>query len=190
MELDIINKMSEFAKESGFVQKFLEELSDELKRKSGREVNNTLSSDILKQEGTLYQVVEMTTDGAYLQNTKTGKVAEEKDISKELYNLIGNDSIIKFENGEYIDEPDITDEFMNSLVDIDELDKIQNDFFAKSGIDKNPADARYTLVSKDSKSSEVEYDGNLIKVPNELIPFFAESGTELIYKDKHFQINY
>ena len=174
MELDIINKISEFAKESGFVQKFLEELSDELKRKSGREVNNTLSSDILKQEGTLYQVVEMTTE----------------DISKELYNLIGNDSIIKFENGEYIDEPDITDEFMNSLVDIDELDKIQNDFFAQSGIDKNPADARYTLVSKDSESSEVEYDGNLIKVPNELIPFFAESGTELIYKDKHFQINY
>ena len=79
------------------------------------------TQDNLREEDALYQVVGRSLNGIYLQNTKNNKVFEETNISKELLDKLGNDYILRYKNGEYIFEKELTDDFFNSLVDISEL---------------------------------------------------------------------
>ena len=41
-------------------------------------------------------------------------------ISEELKNQIQNDSILRYKNGEYVYEEELTEEFFNNLEDIDQ----------------------------------------------------------------------
>ena len=113
MNLDFFNDMKNNLKENNLIKKFLEELSNCLERKN---MDNTL-----KQEDCLYQVVEIGTDGAFLQNMETNKISKEYDIPKELLKIIGNDSILRYKNGIYIYEEELTDKFFNGLIDINEF---------------------------------------------------------------------
>lgn len=74
----------------------------------------------LKQEDCLYQVVEMGLDGAYLQNLKDNKVYKETDILEETLRKIGNDTILKYKNGKYTIEEELTEKFFEGLIDINE----------------------------------------------------------------------
>ena len=62
-------------------------------------VHNKKTDNTLKQENCIYQVVEMDVDGAYLQNTENNCISKETDISREILNKIGNDSVLRFKNG-------------------------------------------------------------------------------------------
>ena len=104
MELDLFNNLLKDVKENNSVQNFIKDLSnylEEVKR-------NEKMEDILKQEECLYQVVELAEDGVYLQNTMNNKISKEKDINKDLLSKITNDSILRYKNGKYIYEEEIT----------------------------------------------------------------------------------
>ena len=53
-------------------------------------------------------------------NKDTNKIFEETEISQELKNQIQNDSILRYKNGEYVYEEELTEEFFNNLEDIDQ----------------------------------------------------------------------
>lgn len=104
MELELFNNLLKDVKENNSVQNFIKDLSnylEEVKR-------NEKMEDILKQEECLYQVVELAEDGVYLQNTMNNKISKEKDINKDLLSKITNDSILRYKNGKYIYEEEIT----------------------------------------------------------------------------------
>lgn len=71
--------------------------------------------DQYRKENTLYQVVDRSSNGVYLQNKDSNVIFEETNISKELMNKISNDSILRYKNGEYIYEEELTKEFFNNL---------------------------------------------------------------------------
>ena len=126
MNLEIINNIVSTTKENNVVQSFLKELSNYLENQTeGSESNMILkkkkSENDLKVEDCLYQVVDRSKDGIYLQNLKTNKVSEETSLPKELLDKIGNDYILRYKNGEYIFEEELTDDFFSGLADIDEI---------------------------------------------------------------------
>ena len=107
LNLDLINNILNNVKEKSFVQNFIKELSNHLE-KANNEVSSNIKSNILKQENCLYQVVEMGIDGVYLQNINNNQVSKEVDISKEVLEQIGNDSVLKYKNGEYHFDEELT----------------------------------------------------------------------------------
>lgn len=95
-------------KEDNSVQSFIEELSNYFEKLDNKLFDNNIKNNNLKQENCIYQVVERGTDGAYLQNTSNNKISKETDISKEVLNKIGNDSVLIYKNGKYIVEEELT----------------------------------------------------------------------------------
>ena len=149
MKLEIFNKLANDAKESNLVENFIQELSKYLENakekgeqkmnipNNNNESNNEISNEkTLKQqenlnqnreENCLYQVVDFSVNGVYLLNKNTNKIIkkgdkakEETEISQELKNQIQNDSILRYKNGEYVYEEELTEEFFNNLEDIDQ----------------------------------------------------------------------
>ncbi len=105
MSLDLFNNLSNGDKKHNFVQNFIEEMSNYLKKNNSE---TTDKENNLRKEDCLYQVVEIGTDYAYLQNVNTNEVSKETHISKEVLDKIGNDSVLRYKNGEYIYEEELT----------------------------------------------------------------------------------
>lgn len=142
MKLEIFNKLANDVKESNLVENFIQELSKYLENakekgeqnmnipNNNNESNNEIRNEkTLKQqenlnqnreENCLYQVVDFSVNGVYLLNKNTNKIFEETEISQELKNQIQNDSILRYKNGEYVYEEELTEEFFNNLEDIDQ----------------------------------------------------------------------
>ncbi len=127
MSLDLINDIVNKVKESDFVNNFIEELSNHLanvKEKGENQMSNeNTNSNEFRKENELYQVVDFSSKGVYLQNMSTNKVFEETNIPQDLKNQIANDYILRYKNSEYIFEEQLTDDFMNGLIDIKEYQK-------------------------------------------------------------------
>ena len=185
MGLEIFNDIINKVKESDFVQNFIEELTDYLKNKGEVKVEDNL----LKEEETLYQVVDFSSKGVYLRNTENNKIFEETNINEDLKEKLGNDYILSYKNGKYLYEEELTDKFMNSLVDIGEYQKIKSKFEKETNIleiDKNEV---FKVEERKENTTILGYRNNKkIEVPNELIPFFSKIGTNLSYKSGKFQI--
>lgn len=183
MNLEIFNTIANTVKENNVVQNFMKELGDYLEK-----VNNSIEGNDLKQEGTLYQVVEMGIDGAYLQNTNNNRVSEEKDISKDILNKMGNDTVLRYQDGKYIIEEELTQKFFDSLVEIKKYKEMQNDFMRDSNILEMEPETKYYIERREEKDSILNYGkDNTMRVPNELIPFWAKSGETLYYKNGKFE---
>ena len=115
-----------------------------------------------------------------------------KDLYEELLDKIGSDYILRFKDGNYIIEEELTDDFMNSMVDVKEYQKIKEDFKQESNILENDPDTNYTLKSRDEYYATLNYgenNENTMKVPNVLIPYFAKEGNSLQYKNGKFERN-
>lgn len=110
MKLELWNHLLDNVKENSVVQNFIKELSNYLDNTTNQlsSQENKRNTNSLKQEDCLYQVVEMGTDGAYLQNINNNQVSKETDISKEVFDKIGNDSVLRYQNGKYILEEELT----------------------------------------------------------------------------------
>lgn len=196
MNLGLFNELINTAKESNLVQNLIKQLSDYLKNVD-RKVNNNMSDriestnlDSLKEEDTLYQVVDIGLDGVYLKNMKNNKLFEETNISKELQATLGNDYILRYKNREYIFERELTNDFFNSLVSIKEYEEIQNQFIKESNILEIDSNARYNVITHEKDYSILSYEGNknnTIKVPNVLLPYFIDNETVLKYKNGKFE---
>ncbi len=115
MNLELFNNLLNNVKENNTVQNLIKELSNYLERTNNElcnEKHNKTLCSTLKQENCLYQVVEMDVDGAYLKNIDNNRVSKETDISKEVLNKIGNDSVLRFKDGKYIYEEELTREIL------------------------------------------------------------------------------
>jgi len=193
LNLDFLNNLGNALKENKIVQNFMNELSNYLEKVNNDLANqniNTVKTNSLKQENTIYQVVEIDVDGAYLQNTMNNKISKEIDIPKELLKKIGNDTVLKYKDGKYIIEEELTQKFLDKLVGIKELEKIQEEFKDNTNILNIDSNTVYQIETKNNSKSILSYENNekkRIEVPNELIPFWAKEGEKLIYQDGVFE---
>lgn len=171
MNLDFFNDLKNNI-EKNSTKKFMNELSDFLNK-----------SDI--EEG-LYQVIDFGNDSVFLKNTDTNKIFEEKYLPEEIKNKISNDYVLKYENGKYSIDQDITDKFMESMISIKEFRNIKETFLESSGIKEIPENEKFKILTKNDNFTVLCYgegELNKIEVPNALIPFFANT-------DKILKFNY
>ena len=193
MSLELFNDLINKVKESDFINNFIDELTDYLKNTNEKgetllnnEQNNNL--DIYREENCLYQVVDFSSNGVFLQNTNNDKIFEETDISQELLNKIGNDYILRYKDGEYIVEEELTDDFMNSMVGIQEYKKIQEDFEKESNILELDLNTKFNVKSRNNDYTVLTNGEkrNTMEVPNVLVPYFATEGNVLRYENGKF----
>ena len=194
MNLDLLNDLFNKVKESDFTQKFTEELSNYLEKvnEEGRgqlEVQeNNKNLDRYREENALYQVVDFSSKGVFLQNTNTGVTFEEIDIPQDILDKIGNDYILRYTDGKYVVEQELTEDFMNSMVGIQEYRKIQEQFEKESNILHIDANTKFNVLSRDSDYTMLSYgEKDTIKVPNALVPFFTNEQSVLVYKNGKFE---
>lgn len=187
MSLNIENNFFNIDKENNFIQTFIKEVSNYLGNK-GNSTNNLE----LKQENKLYQVVEKTSSGAYLEDLTTHRVFEEKQLSDELYNKIADDSVLKLENGKYILEEKMTKDFLNNLVKIDEYSNIFNEFIDKNNLSLNNTNIIFEVQDRTEDMYILSYIENnqnkILEVPEKIIPYWTKIGDKLICKNNEFCI--
>ena len=157
-------------KENDFIKNFTKELSNFLENKN------------LENEEKLYQVVEIVKDGAYLQDTSNDKIFKE-NISKELLSEVGNDTVLRFKDGKYTIDEELTQKFLDSLIDLKEYEDIKKQFAKDMNIKQNTI---FELKEKNDKYSILKCEGKMIKAPTSLIPFWARVGEKLSYSDGEF----
>ena len=192
MNLDFFNDLINKVKESDFVQNFMTELSDYLEKNAGKGVNELSTQENKKitnnrEENCLYQVVDFSSNGVYLQNTNNNVIFEETEIPQELKDKISNDYILRYKDGKYIYEEELTENFMNSMVSVQEFQKIKEDFINNSNILEIDSNTQYKVESRENDYTILSYgDNKTMKVPNELIPFFFFVQSILHYKDGKF----
>ena len=193
MNLDFFNDLINKVKESDFVQNFMKELSDYLEKNAGKGVNELSTQENKKitnnrEENCLYQVVDFSSNGVYLQNTNNNVIFEETEIPQELKDKISNDYILRYKDGKYIYEEELTDNFMNSMVSVQEFKKIKEDFINDSNILEIDSNTQYKVESRENDYTILSYgDNKTMKVPNELIPFFAKEQSILYFRDGRFE---
>lgn len=194
MNLDFFNDLFNKVKESDFAQKFTEELSNYLEKtnEEGRgqlEVQeNNKNLDTYREENALYQVVDFSSNGVFLQNTNTDVTFEETDIPQDILDKIGNDYILRYTGGKYVVEQELTEDFMNSMIGIQEYRKIQEQFEKESNILHIDANTKFNVLSRDSDYTMLSYgEKDTIKVPNALVPFFTNEQSVLLYKNGKFE---
>ena len=193
MSLDLFNDLINKVKESDFINNFIDELTDYLKNaneKGETQLNNEQNNnlDIYREENCLYQVVDFSSNGVFLQNTNNDKIFEETNISQELLDKIGNDYILRYKDGKYIIEEELTDNFMNSMVGIQEYRKIKEEFEKESNILEIDSNTKFNVDLRNSDNTILSYgkEKNTIEVPNALIPYFAVEGNVLKYDNGKF----
>lgn len=173
---------------------FFKEVENSLKNIITQEFINELSkflnkNSTLREEDCLYFVVSGNPNQVYLQNTNTDKVFEEKNLPQEIKNVVSEGYILRYKNGQYKIEEELTDEYFESQIDIAEYKKIQEQFINESNISKINSNTKFTMVSRNKNYTILEYEKNKnIKVPNVLLPYFMNANKVLHYEDGKFKI--
>lgn len=195
MNLNLVNELMKKGMQNNIVQSFIKELSNYLenineKGENGldkQDINNNLEK--YRKEDRLYQVVDMSTNGVILQDTKNNVTFEETEISEDIKDEIQNDYILKYKNGEYVIEDEMTEDFFDSLVGIKEYKDIQQRFIEESDILKIDSSTRYKIEKKEQEYTTLIYgeDEKKIDVPNSLLPYFTDEDTVLYYKNGKFE---
>lgn len=172
---------------------FFKEVENSLKNIITQEFINELSkflnkNSTLREEDCLYFVVSGNPNQVYLQNTNTDKVFEEKNLPQEIKNVVSEGYILRYKNGQYKIEEELTDEYFESQIDIAEYKKIQEQFINESNISKIDSNTKFTMVSRNKNYTILEYEKNKnIKVPNVLLPYFMNTNKVLHYEDGKFK---
>ena len=122
MNIELFNNLVNNIKENKLIENFTKELSNYLNLQKEKEndilqENKTNINDFREENG-LYQVVDRSLKGVYLQNMRTNQIFEETNISPEILDAIGNDYILRYKDGKYIIEQKLTDDFFNGMMDI------------------------------------------------------------------------
>lgn len=196
MDLDVFQDLINKVKDSDLVQNFITELSNYLEKTNSKEGNKMTNNEKVselnnhREENCLYQVVDFSSDGVFLQNTNNNAIFEEKNMPKELMDKISNDYILRYKDGNYVIEEELTDDFMNSMVGVQEYKRIQENFEKESNILKIDPNTHYNVSSRNEDFTVLSYgenSKNTIEVPNELLPYFINEQTVLSYKNGKFE---
>lgn len=195
MNLNLVNELMKKGIQNNIVQSFIKELSNYLENINEKGENELDKQDInsnlekYRKEDRLYQVVDMSTNGVILQDTKNNVTFEETEISEDIKDKIQNDYILKYKNGEYVIEDEMTEDFFDRLVGIKEYKDIQQRFIEESDILKIDSSTRYKIEKKEQEYTTLIYGENekKIDVPNALLPYFTDEDTVLYYKNGKFE---
>lgn len=195
MNLNLVNELMKKGIQNNIVQSFIKELSNYLENINEKGENELDKQDInnnlekYRKEDRLYQVVDMSTNGVILQDTKNNVTFEETKISEDIKDKIQNDYILKYKNGEYVIEDEMTEDFFDSLVGIKEYKNIQQKFIEESDILQIDPNVRYKIDKKKDDYTTLKYgeDEKKIDVPNALLPYFTDEDTVLYYKNGKFE---
>lgn len=195
MNLNLVNELMKKGIQNNIVQSFIKELSNYLENINEKGENELDKQDInsnlekYRKEDKLYQVVDMSTNGVILQDTKNNVTFEETEISEDIKDKIQNDYILKYKNGEYVIEDEMTEDFFDRLVGIKEYKNIQQKFIEESDILQIDPNVRYKIDKKKDDYTMLKYgeDEKKIDVPNALLPYFTDEDTVLYYKNGKFE---
>jgi len=174
------------------VENFINELSEQLKNskeKVPNEVNARLNE--LREEDCLYYVIDSDLETVYLQNLNNNIKFEETDLPSEIKKEVFTDCILRYKNGQYIWDKEMTDKFMNTLVSTGEFSKIKEEFAQDSKIQENVPNTKYSVLSHNDDYTVLSYekDGTkTVKVPNVLMPFGVDNKKVYIYKNGKFEL--
>jgi len=173
------------------VENFLNELSEHLNNSKDKLVNNQDTRlNQLREEDCLYYVIDSDLETVYLQNLNNNIRFKETDMSPEMKREVFTDCILRYKNGEYIWDKELTDKFMNTLVSAGELSKIKEEFTKESKIEENAPDTRYNVLSHGDEHTILSYNGTkIVKVPNALMPFGVDNKKVYIYKNGKFELS-
>ena len=186
MNLEIFNEIFNNVKENKFIQNFIEELTVYLNSVDGRKRKNMETNERLREENCLYQVVDFSEKGVFLQNTRNNEIFEEK-IPDNLKKKLQIDSVLRFKSGEYIFEKELTENFLDNMVEINEYRQIQEKFKRETNILQINQNEKFKIISKSQSKSLLKYSNGEIEVPNELLPYFTYSDTLLKYENGKFE---
>lgn len=213
MNFELFNSLKNDRAEGGFVQQFINEIKECLlnsgntkenniskktitkenySAESDLEIKNTKIRQGLKQEGCIYVVVDNCLKGAYLENTETGRIYNEQDFPKGMEELLVEDNVFIYQNGQYVYDYELTGKYRDSFVSIQEAEKAQAKFskeFNKRGLD---SETTFKISSGNHQKDEIvtlsykdKYDNiKEIEVPSLLIPYFLYDFTILKYDTK------
>lgn len=195
MNLNLVNELMKKGIQNNIVQSFIKELSNYLENINEKGENELDKQDInsnlekYRKEDRLYQVVDMSTNGVILQDTKNNVTFEETEISEDIKDKIQNDYILKYKNEEYVIEDEMTEDFFDRLVGIKEYKNIQQKFIEESDILQIDPNVRYKIDKKKDDYTMLKYgeDEKKIDVPNALLPYFTDEDTVLYYKNGKFE---
>ena len=198
MKFNLFNDLENTIKNSE-INNFLKEISEFL-NKFTHDISNLAKKEIdetecFREENCLYHVVEGRKDSIFLQNINTGKIFEETKLSDELKNNISTDFVLRYKNGEYLIEEDLTEKFFDSLVDVKEYERLQQNFINTTDLDTLNSNARFKILSRNENNTVfyfVNDSTNTIEVPNALVPFFADENKVFYFDNDNikFEIDY
>lgn len=181
MNLDVFKGLKNNLSENNEIKELIDKLSESLK------INN---KNNLREEGCLYQVIDIGDNTVYLQNLNIDVVFEEKCISEDIKKEINPDTILRYRNGKYCIEESLTEDFLKSMVSIQEYKGIQDKFIYESNIEKYNSNIRYKVLLKKENSSiiyDVNNNENRIEVPNILLPYNAHNKKVFSYEYGKFK---
>ena len=172
------------------VETFLNEISIHFNNSKEEGVNEQDARlNELREEDCLYYIIDSDLEKVYLQNLNNNIKFEETEISPEIKREVFTDCILRYKNGEYIWDKELTDKFMNTLVSAGELSEIKEKFRKESKIEENASNTCYNVVSHGNEYTILSYDGTkTVKVPNVLMPFGVDNKKVYIYKNGKFEL--
>lgn len=176
------------------VQKFLSELSENLDDYKEKQISNEQSERLnsLREEECLYHVIDSDLETVYLRNLNNNISFKEKDLPQELKRQLFTDCFLRYRNGEYVWEKELTEKFWDTLVTPKELENIKEKFSKENKIKENNPNTKYNVLSHEDENDytilSYENESKTIKVPNALLPFGVDDKKVYIYKDGKFEL--
>lgn len=114
MNLDFFKELKNNS-ENNEVKGFLNELSNCM---------NNFKEEFLKQKNNreegLYYVLDGNPNKVYLTKFNSKKVFEEKDLPQKIKDIVSEGFILRYKNGEYTIDEELTDKNFEGLLNIDE----------------------------------------------------------------------
>lgn len=189
MNLDFFTNLVNDVKSHSFTSQFIDELNKYLNNIKGDIAENQMmpKNDIEKhrKEDNLYIVVEKGLNSAYLQDVNTDMIFEETLFSDDLFNLLHNDVVVRFKDGGYIYENDITSKWMDSFISTEEHNQLLTELMCEPNFSKiDFKNTTFNIAYRDDNYAILNYGEShqdTLKVPNKLIDYWADNNSILYY---------
>ncbi len=193
MNLDFFNNLVNDVKSNSFTLQFINELTKYLNNTKENIADKQImqKNDIEKyrKEDNLYIVVEKCLNSAYLQDVNTDMIFEETSFSDDLFDLLHNDVVVRFKDGQYVYENEITNEWLNSFISIEEHNYALQELMCEPNFSKiDFANTTFSIDSRDDSYTILKYgesNQNTLKVPNKLIDYWVNDNSILGYDEEN-----
>lgn len=191
MNLDFFTNLVNDVKSHSFTSQFIDELTKYLNNIKGNIDENQMmpKNDIEKyrKEDNLYVVVEKGLNSVYLQDVNTDIIFEETLFSDDLFDLLHNDIVVRFKDGMYIYENDITNKWMDSFISTEEHNQLLTELMCEPNFSEIDFESTtFNITSHNDNYTFLSYGKShqdTLKVPNKLIDYWADNNS-ILYYDK------